>query len=59
MLFESSSDEDIDINKLCNYSDHYEIVMNYEDNSARDLCLVCGEFGRDNELLLRCVLCSQ
>ncbi|KAJ4446580.1 hypothetical protein ANN_13277 [Periplaneta americana] len=42
VLFESSSDEDIDINKLCNDSDDYEIVMNYEDNRARDLCLATG-----------------
>jgi hypothetical protein len=58
-LFDSSSDDNIDENKICDDdSDGSHGFQKYEENNTNELCSICGEFGRDNELWFRCVSCS-
>jgi hypothetical protein len=58
-LFGSSSDDNIDENKICDDdSDGSNGFQNYEENNTNELCSICREFGRDNELRFQCVSCS-
>ncbi|KAI4455679.1 zinc finger phd-type [Holotrichia oblita] len=43
------------IYELSDDSDKYES----EDEVNADICLICGEFGKDKELWLRCNICNQ
>lgn len=52
ILDESSSEEDVDLKDICNDNELDDIDINV------DVCLVCGEFGKDGEIWFRCVICS-
>jgi hypothetical protein len=52
---DDSESESCDENQLCD-DDELDDVDITEDS---ELCLVCGEFGQDNEIWYRCVICSK
>ncbi|KAJ8945555.1 hypothetical protein NQ318_020401 [Aromia moschata] len=52
--FDDSDSESYDESQLCD-DDELDDVDPSGDNEE---CLVCGEFGRDNEIWYRCVMCS-
>ncbi|KAJ4435553.1 hypothetical protein ANN_18169 [Periplaneta americana] len=55
ILSESSSDEDgIDETNICDDDELDDL-----EPMSGDICCICGEFGRNNELWFRCVCCSQ
>ncbi|KAL1509725.1 hypothetical protein ABEB36_004420 [Hypothenemus hampei] len=49
----SSSDEDenVDYSKLCDDDENDDI------EEATEICALCGEFGYNNELWIRCAIC--
>ena len=64
LSLDSSTDEESDNLKLSDDESDIDWIpkgadasTNAEKNSS-DVCLLCGEFGRDNELWYRCVMCS-
>jgi hypothetical protein len=52
---DDSESESWDESQLCD-DDELDDVDITEDS---ELCLVCGEFGQDNEIWYRCVICSK
>ncbi|KAK9681272.1 CENP-B N-terminal DNA-binding domain [Popillia japonica] len=61
----SSSEDEIDEQQICNddSDDDMEAPGYYippeRDTKDDDECLVCGEFGRNNEIWYRCTICSK
>lgn len=59
----SSSDEMLDERNICDdeiSDDDMEGMLSRlpQSNNTNDICLFCGEFGRNKELWFRCVVCS-
>lgn len=50
----SSSEEDVDESKLCDDDELDDL-----DSQSKEICLLCGEFGANNELWFRCISCSR
>jgi len=56
-FLESDSEySDFDEKPLCDDSDTSDI--NLENVVGEEICLICGEFGRNDELCYRCVICA-
>ena len=56
---ESSEASDSDISNICDDEmDDMEVIIPGTETEPNELCCICDEAGKDNELWYRCVECS-
>lgn len=57
---DSSEISDLDINQLCHNEGLNDLTTNAPSCSKtpNEVCYICGETGRDNEMWYRCVICA-
>lgn len=55
--FDSSSEEDVPLNKICDDNEDDNTFDIYGDDV--EYCLVCGEYGPISEVWYRCVICGK
>ncbi|XP_046399922.1 uncharacterized protein LOC124166435 [Ischnura elegans] len=55
--FDSSSEEDVPLNKICDDNEDDDTFDLFHDDVEN--CLVCGEYGPTSEMWYRCVICGK